>query len=51
MNYLYVYVPIGNNKYQRYTREDWVDLPLKDKVFGIFTTDQDLGEIHTVKGE
>jgi len=47
--YFYVYVPIGEGRYQRYTREDWVALPLKDKVYGIFTTDKDLGEIHIIE--
>jgi len=51
MIYFYVYSPIGKGRYQRYTRDEWVALPLKAKVFGIFTTDKDLGEIHTVKGE
>lgn len=51
MIYFYVYAPLGGGRYKRYTREEWGALPLKDKVFGIFTTDWDLGEIHNVKGE
>ena len=49
MIYFYVYAPIGKGRYKRYTREEWTTLPLEDKVYGIFTTDKDLGEIHTVK--
>ena len=47
--YKYVYSPIGENKYKRYNKEDWIKLALKDKKRGIFSTVKDLGEIFTVK--
>ena len=47
--YKYVYVPIGDNRYKRYTRKDWVNIPLRDKVRGNIFTEIDLGDIHTGK--